>query len=777
VILRASRAALCSFLVLACAFTAVVLGTTAEPASPQLEPAADLSQFDPGNIITDGVFYDSGAMTAAQVQSFLDAKGARCSRLSGGPACLKDYVQTTPTRAADSYCTGKYVGASNESAAMIIKKVGLACDINPRVLLVTLQKEMGFITSSGPTSKMYTRAMGMGCPDNTGGTCDSQYNGFFNQLYAASKQFQRYRANPTGYAHAPNRTNQVRYNPNPDCGSSSVYIENQATASLYNYTPYQPNKAALAAGYGTGNSCSAYGNRNFYNYFTDWFGSTQTGGRDVDAPVGRLEAVLNRGDSVLVRGWAFDPNSPTSTVRLGIVADGEKIASDTTDVARADVASANYGAGSTQGFETKLPMSLGTHNVCVYAANIGAGYTTPRLGCATVTVTSEASFNPKGRFTDVRVAGTRLVVEGWVFDPDNPRSTSTVRVWAGGLRLGDVKATLDRADVARYYPSAGSAHGFKLDTRLTPGSHRVCVYAFNRGIGTANPSLGCRTVTVTADPVTAPVTSGSPIGRLESFVLDGQDLAIRGWAFDPDDASAPAKVQVLANGKLVAEPVSTADRPDVQKKYPYAGSAHGYSWKGILPAGTYPLCVRVVDVGIGSTKAFTCLTRTVVGDPKSNPIGGPRVAEVTGSGVRFAGWSYDPDVPTEPVTVRIYEGSTTLATVVADDLWPDVGKYHPAAGSLHGFEWTGTLPAGSHSICAQATNLKYGTADPRLGCMTVTVVRGAAESAETVAPPTDTSAPATSSPATSAPSTGATETAATTGATGEPTGTAAEPTP
>ena len=59
-----------------------------------------------------------------------------------------------------------------------------------------------------------------------------------------------------------------------------VYIQNQATAGLYNYTPYRPNQAALDAGYGTGDSCSAYGNRNFWLYFTDWFGSTQhaTGG-------------------------------------------------------------------------------------------------------------------------------------------------------------------------------------------------------------------------------------------------------------------------------------------------------------------------------------------------------------------------------------------------------------------------------------------------------------------------------------------------------------------
>ena len=53
-----------------------------------------------------------------------------------------------------------------------------------------------------------------------------------------------------------------------------MYIQNQATAGLYLYTPYRPNAAALANLYGTGDGCSSYGNRNFWRMFTDWFGST-----------------------------------------------------------------------------------------------------------------------------------------------------------------------------------------------------------------------------------------------------------------------------------------------------------------------------------------------------------------------------------------------------------------------------------------------------------------------------------------------------------------------
>ena len=57
-----------------------------------------------------------------------------------------------------------------------------------------------------------------------------------------------------------------------------MFIDNQATAALYVYTPYRPNAAALGNMYGTGDSCSSYGNRNFWRMFSDWFGNPTSGG-------------------------------------------------------------------------------------------------------------------------------------------------------------------------------------------------------------------------------------------------------------------------------------------------------------------------------------------------------------------------------------------------------------------------------------------------------------------------------------------------------------------
>ena len=69
------------------------------------------------------------------------------------------------------------------------------------------------------------------------------FGGFFYQLYNAGRQFQRYAAHPENWRYRAGQTNQIQYHPNIACGTSPVYIRNQATAGLYVYTPYQPSAA------------------------------------------------------------------------------------------------------------------------------------------------------------------------------------------------------------------------------------------------------------------------------------------------------------------------------------------------------------------------------------------------------------------------------------------------------------------------------------------------------------------------------------------------------
>jgi hypothetical protein len=86
-----------------------------------------------------------------------------------------------------------------------------------------------------------------------------------------------------------------------------VNIRSLATSALYRYTPYQPNAGALAAGYGTA-YCGAYGNRNFYLYFDDWFGGitkekANNSIETVDVKEENKERIYERAEEVKKAGY------------------------------------------------------------------------------------------------------------------------------------------------------------------------------------------------------------------------------------------------------------------------------------------------------------------------------------------------------------------------------------------------------------------------------------------------------------------------------------------
>lgn len=264
------RAAVAVLAVWACAVAFLVALPVALPATVApvaSAAAATASEWNAGNIIDDALFYDGTAMSSSEIQAFLERQVKQCR---SGFTCLKDYRQTTDSRPADKYCNG-YAGAPNESASTIIDKVARSCGISQKALLVLLEKEQRLVSSTWPEEKQYLAATGQGCPDTA--PCDSSTAGFFYQVYYGARQFEIYRMNPTWWGYQAGRWNNILYHPHNNCGTQRVYIENAATAGLYIYTPYVPNAAALSNLYGEGDGCSAYGNRNFWRIFTDWFGS------------------------------------------------------------------------------------------------------------------------------------------------------------------------------------------------------------------------------------------------------------------------------------------------------------------------------------------------------------------------------------------------------------------------------------------------------------------------------------------------------------------------
>lgn len=271
--------------------------------NPPAAKALSGSQFDPGLIISDSVFNDFGAMSVDEIQAFLDRQVTTCRGKTadikpGDITCLKLYKENISGSYAIrsglhsynlSICSA-VPPATNQSAAQIIHAVSRACGINPRVILVTLQKEQGLIQATKPTTYMYKAAMGYGCPDSAPQVCGTDSNTtsrLFWQLYRAAWQLKWY-GDPRGSFnyYRVGRTIKMAYHPAVKvdgvyknvCGSQSFVLKSAATAKLYYYTPYVPNQAALKNLWGTGDKCSAYGNRNFWRWYWKWFGSPIGGG-------------------------------------------------------------------------------------------------------------------------------------------------------------------------------------------------------------------------------------------------------------------------------------------------------------------------------------------------------------------------------------------------------------------------------------------------------------------------------------------------------------------
>ena len=258
----------------------------------QKTSAADMSKFDPGNIMSDAVMSNKDSMSVQQIQAFLNSKNA-CNNTNTYMASWYPHLQYT-IRDGKFVCMAQDT-FNGKSAAQIIWQVGQDYNINPQFLIVLLEKEQGLVTDTWPNHVQYRSATGFGCPDTA--ACDSKYFGLENQLVNAANLFRTVLNG--GWSNYPVGWTYVQYNPNASCGGKVINIQNRATSALYRYTPYQPNQSALNAGYGTGDSCGAYGNRNTWALFTDWFGDT------INLPV--IPEVQKRYDELGGAGGALGP--------------------------------------------------------------------------------------------------------------------------------------------------------------------------------------------------------------------------------------------------------------------------------------------------------------------------------------------------------------------------------------------------------------------------------------------------------------------------------------
>lgn len=274
---------------------------------------ASAATLDNGNVISDGIFNSYNTMGAGAIDNWLNGFSGSCISSSKG--------FRTPAVTGYSPSTGFTYGGLT-TAGVVIAKASEVYGINPQVLLVRLESEQGLVKGDGAygcsalamsaatgyncaesnSLKSYTIDSKNGAPTSMGGgaygtttvqSCVSRESsvGFSAQIILASWQltFDEHRSegqnnwyvNVSGwdnsddlgfcYTHRVINTNgrkiylcpnnqgvYAAYGGQYSIDGQTVTIQNGATAAMYNYTPHVQTR--------------------FFNYFTGWFGSTQSNG-------------------------------------------------------------------------------------------------------------------------------------------------------------------------------------------------------------------------------------------------------------------------------------------------------------------------------------------------------------------------------------------------------------------------------------------------------------------------------------------------------------------
>jgi uncharacterized protein YxeA len=278
---------------------AIALVAAVAAVAPFLHMYLTSAAFNPNRVMDDGVFNNTGTMSAGDIDAFLNARNSCISPQSGFRAV--DPIGYSPG--------GGYQYGGNETAGTVILHAAQAYDLNPQVLIATLQKEQSLITSTSCSTNTIAKAMGYACPDSGGSYSYSGINlytrngttytsvsgicvnsaakaGFTQQVIRAAWLLKFAQQRSLGNINwAIVRGNWDNSDDRQSCYSGpvtegyrqvcpsgptnyydglrtidgqSVHMDTGATAALYWYTPH------------------FHGNQNFVSIFESWFGGTQS---------------------------------------------------------------------------------------------------------------------------------------------------------------------------------------------------------------------------------------------------------------------------------------------------------------------------------------------------------------------------------------------------------------------------------------------------------------------------------------------------------------------
>ncbi|MFA6304708.1 MAG: hypothetical protein WCV73_05050 [Patescibacteria group bacterium] len=199
--------------------------------------------FNPNHIISDAFINDYSSLTLEQIREFLNEKGGTLGR----------YIDPL----------------TMQPAYWLIWNTAQEYRINPKFIMIMLQKEQSLITDPSPTANQYNWAVGYSC---YGGICLDKYRGFAKQIQSMARKFI--------HDYLADLNIKSKYVANFNCtftkwcvgvakmtqDDQTIRPENKITAALYTYNPYQGGTLTEQGKIGA--------NYNFWKIWNNWFNQT-----------------------------------------------------------------------------------------------------------------------------------------------------------------------------------------------------------------------------------------------------------------------------------------------------------------------------------------------------------------------------------------------------------------------------------------------------------------------------------------------------------------------
>ncbi|MGN7890124.1 hypothetical protein ACTJJJ_29860, partial [Dyadobacter sp. 22481] len=372
-----------------------------------------------------------------------------------------------------------------------------------------------------------------------------------------------------------------------------------------------------------------------------------------------------------VSGWVWDKNYPNEALTVELVENGIVRASGLANIFRQNLKDGGIGTGN-YGFSIPLPASLKDtkqHQLAVRVKN--SGYLIPGSGGVTsFSVTCALPVAYAGAFESID-CGT---IKGWAWDQNYPNNALTVEVMEGTTVLATVLANAYRADLQSAGTGTGN-YGFSIplpavlkDTK----AHQISIRVKGSTVLLANSPKS--------------VTCALPFLNAGSVAITCETIS--GWVWDKNYPNEALTVELVENGVVRATGLANIFRQNLKD----GGTGTGYYGFSIpMPAALkdtkpHQLSARVKNSGylIPGAGAATSFSLTC-----ALPVAYAGAFESIDCGT-IKGWAWDQNYPNNALTVEVMEGTTVLATVLANAYRADLQSAGTGTGN-YGF--TIPLPA------------------------------------------------------------------------------------